>query len=155
MAQDQCIVLGDLNAKIEVDAQGFPYPETDNGKLLLNLVAENGLDIVNLSSKCTGKWTHVVRTSGEMSRLDYVLASSEFQSNIISMTVDETCLLCPFSQKTCKGTPIQQYSDHNTITLQFTLPRGSNSDGKPKDVTKRWRITEDGLAMFHQLTNWR
>ena len=80
--------------------------------------------MVNISDKCEGKWTYVVRTTGKMYRLDYVLASPVFNTNsITSMTIDETCLFCPFSQKICKGTSIQQFSDHNTILLQLTLKR--------------------------------
>ena len=159
MAEEEFIVLGDLNAKIETDQNGCLYDETSNGMLLLNIVNENGLDIVNFSSKCSGKWTHVVRTSGKASRLDYVLTNPELHSKIESMIIDEECLFCPFSQKMQNGEIVQQYSDHNAILLQLTLPRGSKNKSKNKnkefsgEKVKRWKITEDGLKMFQEQTN--
>ena len=153
IAEDQFIILGDLNAKLEADAEGCLHHETANGKLLLGVIDDNALDVVNVSSKCTGKWTCVVRTSGKMSRLDYVLTCPELQSNVISMTIDEACLFCPFSQKTVKGETVQQYSDHNSILVQLTLPRGSRNKENMKEKAKRWRITEDGLDMFHKITD--
>ena len=67
---------------------------------MLDVVRRHDLEIVSFSKKCTGKWTHVIRTSEKKSQLDYALASSGLFQQVKRMTIDETCLFCPFSLKT-------------------------------------------------------
>ena len=93
MSSDDFIVKGDLNAKLDVESSGQLYNDSPNGRLLLNVVYDQSLVVVNFSNKCSGTWTHVIRTTGRMSRLDYALTSTDFNKNIINMTIDETCLV--------------------------------------------------------------
>ena len=91
---DLCLILGDLNSKISEDGNGDVMAESSNGNLLLNIAEEHHLKFVNFSSKCSGKWTHVIRTSGKVSCLDYVLTTDDFlQKNVQSMLIDETCII--------------------------------------------------------------
>ena len=163
MVGESFMVIGDLNAKLEKleveevavgdNDNEISTSETPNGKLLLSLLAEHDLKVVNFSDKCSGKWTHVIRTSGKASCLDYVLTTGDFYENSIdSMLIDETCLLCPYSLKKVKGSEHRQFSDHNSITIELTLPR-SGSDKPQKIGPKKWRITEEGLTQFHEITN--
>ena len=54
------------------------------------------MEVINVSEKCVGKWTHVIRTTGKSSRLDYVIADEKVEKMITSMIIDESTLLCPF-----------------------------------------------------------
>ena len=51
--------------------------------ILLEVIREHNLEVVNFSDKCEGEWTHVIRTTGQASRLDYVLASEKVESRKI------------------------------------------------------------------------
>ena len=150
---DQFVVIGDLNAKISEDADGNVVADSSpNGNLLLNIVQEYHLKFVNFSTKCSGKWTHVVRTSGEASCLDYVLTTNDFlQKNVQSMLIDETCMLCPFSLKKSRGKDVCQYSDHNTILVDMILPRSRIKNQKKSG--RKWKLNDEGLALFHEKTN--
>ena len=167
LANEEYIVLGDLNAKICLDSGGMLKSETSNGKLLENMINEQCLEVLNFSSKCSGKWTHVIRTTGQTSVLDYVLTSKKFGTNcVLSMVIDETCMLCPFSLKRVKKTKKKklrgsgwnvkkQYSDHNTMVVEVVLPRGYGQAEKKKkqNILPRWRITDEGLEEVFIRTN--
>ena len=104
LSEDEFVIMGDLNAKTSIDSAGTVVPESGNGCLLQQMVTEQGLNVLNFSSKCTGKWTHEIRTTGQKSALDYVLTSDRFYNeNVSSMTIDEMCLICPFSVKKTGG----------------------------------------------------
>ena len=113
LSDDEFIIMGDLNAKIGIDSSGLVKAETANGKLLQNMTDEQDLQVINFSSKCSGKWTHSIRTIGQSSVLDYVLSSKKFDTDCIQsmMVIDELCLMCPFSLKKSKGTESKQFSD--------------------------------------------
>ena len=84
--------------------------------------------------------------------LDYALISPDFNRHMISMTVDETCLYCPSYVKKSKGLVKQQLSDHNSIVIKLSLPRSENIAEK-KNAVKRWKITEEGLSKFKEVTD--
>ena len=152
LSEDDFIIMGDLNAKISMDSTGLVVSETGNGSLLQQMVNEQDLNVHNFSSKCTGKWTHEIRTTGQKSVLDYVLTSDRFYNeNFSSMTIDEMCLICPFSLKRVRGQDEVQYSDHNTILMNALLPRTKKSE--KEESCQRWRIDEEGLSYFHQITD--
>ena len=72
-AGDLLMILGDFNAKLKRDDQQNITPVSGNGYLLVNMVEENNMKILNFSEKCDGKWTHMIRTTGQCSTLDYAI----------------------------------------------------------------------------------
>ena len=90
------MVIGDFNAKVEKVGDSV-VPVSPNGKLMMsNVVQEHGLNIVNFTDKCIGKWTHVVRTTDEKSILDYLIVPKVLLDSIDEMVIDEDCSMCPF-----------------------------------------------------------
>ena len=58
---DYPIICGDLNAKMEwTDSKITPL--SSNGKLLHSLVENQDLLVLNFDERCSGKWTHVIRS---------------------------------------------------------------------------------------------
>ena len=98
IANDLPLVLGDLNAKLEKTGNQIQHI-SPNGKLLHELVCDQNLDILNFHEKCTGKWTHVTRTTGASSVLDYVLTTREVTKYVEEVTIDEECVFCSFRKK--------------------------------------------------------
>ena len=72
------VLLGDMNAKIEAEESNpaIIQPKSRNGRIMVDLLTDTcNLKVVNSSKKCSGKWTHVVRTSLASSVLDYVMVT--------------------------------------------------------------------------------
>ena len=143
---DNCdvpVLLGDLNAKISIEDNNLlPLSGSGNGRLLCDLISKFQLEVLNFSDMCSGKWTHVIRTSGAKSVLDYVITSKMFSQCVKSMIIDEDCGLCPFSLKPRKrNSPIEvQFSDHNTIVLDAAIdvPKKIHSERQFK-----WKLQDD------------
>ena len=158
IVNDIPVVLGDMNAKIrkrETPIQNNPNTTTTNietqlihtspnGKLLLNMTTDQDLDILNFHKNCSGKLTHVIRTTGAASVLDYVMSCHEITSCVDKIIIDEDCIFCPFHLK--KKEP--QFSDHNAIITRFKIKHQK----KKYIPISKWRITHHGLEKFHEIT---
>lgn len=145
MAGELPLLIGDMNAKIAVDSSNCVKGITSNGKLLMDVMEGQELSCLNFDHRCTGKWTHVVRTTGASSVLDYLITSTELSKYLKEVIIDEECLHCPFGVK--KKTP--KYSDHNAIIATFQIPYTKKKQHKQQG----WRITEEGLTNFHTITS--
>ncbi len=144
---DLPLVIGDLNAKIEM-AENEINSITPNGKLLSGIVNNHGLEVLNFSSLCKGKWrTHVIRTTGASSVLDYVMTCCKLAKSVKEMVIDEECIFCPFYTTTKKKIP--QYSDHNAMIIKMSIEHSKKKTNP--DVS--WKITPEGIQNFQDITN--
>ena len=148
LADEMPIVLGDLNSKIQIRG-GVVEAITPNGKMLLELINNQELKVLNFHDRCVGKWTYVVRTTGFSSVLDYAISNETISEATEEILIDEECLFCPFNIKKKKGRQERQFSDHNAIVINLSIPYESKT---PKNVPKSWRITKDGLEKLNHIT---
>ena len=81
MAGDRAFLAGDLNSKVE-NANGRVIARSSNGKLLADSVYYQNLTFLNFDDRCHGKWTHVIRTTGASSVIDYVAISTEIERSV-------------------------------------------------------------------------
>ena len=130
MADEIPIIVGDLNAKIQM-VDGEIDAITSNGKYLLDMITTQELEVLNFHQKCEGKWTHVVRTTGSASVLDYVLVGKQLSNTIKEMLIDEQCLFCPFSIRKRNNVDEPQYSDHNAIISKLEISHEKKDAHKP------------------------
>ena len=146
MADELPLVVGDMNAKISMNNNTLE-PITANGKLLIELIKNQELDVLNYHDKCVGKWTHVIRTTNSPSVLDYILSPERISTSVQELIIDEDCLLCPFSTQ---KSGVKKFSDHNAILLRLNIPYQ-----KPESTSaaKAWRITDDGIQKLIEITN--
>ena len=146
------ILIGDLNAKIEVQDEKLSATSgSGNGRLLCELVEKFEMEVVNFSEFCVGKWTHVIRTTDAKSVLDYVITSKPFYNSIKSMIIDEDCVFCPFSTQTKKGEgPIEVFSDHNSIIIEASMvvPKRSQINKQYK-----WKLIDEGKVQLKEMTS--
>ena len=149
MAGEIPIILGDLNAKIEIYENKLEAMSS-NGKHLIELINNQELEVLNFHKKCVGKWTHVVRTTCSSSVLDYIITNKKISNAVEEMLIDEECLFCPFNIKRKKHIIQPQFSDHNAIILKLLIPHEMKLNTCPP---RTWRITKDGLTKLRQLTN--
>ena len=110
-----------------------------NGKLLLHVFKETGLEIMNESEICEGKVTRKnTKNANEMSAIDFVVACPAMSSIVTRMLIDEDGLY------KIKG---KHETDHNTICLEMKI----NNIDKMKVVRKTdWnlRASSEKWALF-------
>jgi exonuclease III len=150
MAGEEVIIIGDMNAKIE-NIEGEIKHISDNGRLLQEAVENQDLQVLNFHQRCQGKWTHVIRTTGASSVLDYIMTTSELAHSLHDITIDEDCIFCPFWLKKKRGSPLPQYSDHNSIIGRFNVKIGKTN--KTNLPPPNWKLTHAGMEKFHNITS--
>ena len=146
---DLPIVIGDLNAKIsQRPNDNVLEGVTSNGRLLIEVIENHELDVLNFHPKCTGKWTHVTRTTGASSVLDYLITCRDITRFVDTITINEDCVLCPFWLEKKRGAVEPHYSDHNPIIATFHIAH----QAKKESQVRKWKITMEGLEAFSKLT---
>ena len=139
-------MVGDMNGKIKngkTDGELFS-PLSRNGRIMIStLIDACKLKVMNFSEKCSGKWTHVIRTTGDSSVIDYVMVTDE--SKVKSMVIDEAGVFCPFRLKGRKGKR-QVLSDHNAVIVEIALPVKASSTRREEEF-QQWILTDDGIEM--------
>ena len=81
------------------------------------------MTILNFTEKCSGTDTHVIRTTGASSVLDYMIAPAELMEFIQTLKIDEETLFCPFRVIHKKKGNVCKLSDHNAMILTMETPR--------------------------------
>ena len=76
---------------------------------------------MNFSNICTGKWTHVIRTPGVSSVLDCFIVNDDMARQIDEVTMDETCMICPFKTSKKGEVHVTTFSDHNPIIIKASI----------------------------------
>ena len=121
----EVLIFMDGNAKIGLLGE----EKSRNGKLLEEVMTGQNLNFLNRNNKCSGKITRQnTKNKEEISAIDFAVASSEIEKNLITMEIDEE------GMHKIKG---KRETDHNTIIAVFRMPKNS----KPKVVkNSTWRL---------------
>ena len=87
---NEVILAGDFNAKLQVNYPHAKQDESRNGKILKEIINENSLHPISLDAT-QGIWTRQNRKKKEeKSIIDYVLVTEQIKKNITEMIVDRT-----------------------------------------------------------------
>ena len=152
---EHVLLIGDFNSKIMKD-KGVYKGISPNGHLLNEIVNSHKLTILNLEDKCSGKWTRVQEKNGvnEKSVIDYAIASDTITKMISDISIDEEKLFAPFwNRKSKRSGTVPQYSDHNAFLINIELPKtGKVLKNCNTEVQQGWRITENGMQNFAEIT---
>jgi len=131
------LIQCDANSKLGPSViKGDPHNQTDNGRMLNEIVKRNELVVVNsLDDKCIGKITRK-RSTGkvkEESIIDFVIASEDMEELIENMVVDEerNFVLSRYT-KTKTGVKVKE-SDHNSIVTTIKTSWDKNKVSKRKE----------------------
>jgi hypothetical protein len=146
------IVLGDLNAKYLIENEKRT-PTTPNGVMLCEVIETFSLHVANEHESCEGKWTRQNRKDpSERSVLDYVMFPKILNDMVSKVTIDEELAHTPFGTMKKDGEVIKTFTDHNAIIVELCgKARGSTEDILM--VPEKWKITEEGLDKFHEITD--
>ena len=138
LQKDNEIILGgDFNAKLQIDNEKGNQEISRNGKLLEQMIQKTKLTPTNLKTQ-EGLWTRVNRKNPtEKSVIDYILTSNLVEENITETTVDEG------GELRLKG---KKETDHNTITMSLKI-----NNPRKAVFKEQWKINNlEGWAKFNQ-----
>ncbi len=120
------ILMGDFNAKLEINKEEIKQEISRNGTQLTKLMERNQLMATTLLSNHSGMWTRINNNNQEeKSIIDYILISSNLQDSIDESATDEDNIY------TIKGTTP---TDHRVITLTIKTDKI-----KAPNIIKRWK----------------
>ena len=119
MTEHNVILIGDFNAKLQVEKGNIHQKVSKNGERLQEMMQSTNLEAVSLMSE-QGMWTRVNRARPEeRSIIDYVLADETSHRQIKQINIDEEgqhrLKNCPGKKKKCKE------SDHNTFMIEMDI----------------------------------
>ena len=148
------ILMMDPNAKLgQQYIKGDPHSQSDNGKLLAEIINRHALCVVNsLEQKAKGLITRVRNTTRglEQSIIDFVIMSADLIGYVEHITIDDKREHVLTKIIKNKGKVEKTESDHNMIVTELNLPwdvkenetieiydfKNSVSQNKFKDNTK-------------------
>ena len=145
----------DANSKLGPGIiKGDPHQQSENGKVLAEIVRRNALVVMNSSEeKCKGKITRrrVTAKTREESIIDFVIVSDEVADMINEVEIDEErkYSLTGFI-KTKKGTKTIE-SDHNTIITRIEAVWNKGKIKETKEEMYNLKNVE-GLMKFKDIT---
>ena len=136
------ILLGDLNAKIEMKTQDKPgcnQQTSRNGKMLDNLINNTNTTVVNKLSTHQGTWTRVNRKNNkEKSIIDYIIVSKSIEDKVTESKTDagQEYLITGLNP-----------TDHNVITATIDTKMQTN-----QEKTRKWKTgTKEQWKIFNQM----
>ena len=89
MKDHNVVLVGDFNAKLNVEKGTIRQTQSNNGERLRELMLATNLEAVSLMSE-QGMWTRVNRArTEERSIIDYVVADESAKKHITKMSIDE------------------------------------------------------------------
>lgn len=128
-----------FDANVHVGCEGVSRCEDvqdDGGKLLLNLVREEGLTIVNNLDLCDGCITRVDPRNGTSSSIDLVICNTFMLGKVEKMVIDEDeqWKLKKYAKKVTK-------TDHHTIIVKLRVHKSIGGIKKPGLI--RYNLNND------------
>ncbi len=149
---DDTILLGDLNARLEVHGQTIVGGKTSpNGRAISDVVENYQLKVGNFHKNTVGKWTRIQpkKVGGaDKSVLDYALMEKKLFDCMTEMYIDEEKMFCPYREITRKGTKHIVFSDHCPMILNFELEIGKIE--KLKGSKKVWNFNDEGFIRYEE-----
>ena len=126
-AQDSgCEIIIELDANAKVGSSiilGDPNPQSENGRILVEMLARNNLYLLNSSILCKGLIIRQRLAAGnvEKSILDYIIVSEDLFNQLEEMLVDEERSHVLTKYATTMGIQKKSESDHNILYAKFKL----------------------------------
>ena len=151
------IILGDLNAKLEITKNQCTQKVSRNGTLLQECIKQTNTTVINSKKNHQGTWTRVNRkNSEEKSIINYVITSKLIKVIESATDTDNTYRIEGINQ-----------TDHNVITatINTELEKATKKNerwkkGKPEDWVKfnqeiheKWRNTHTDKRNYTTLQN--
>ena len=157
MAKDEnqfTLIQLDANAKVGPQViKSDPNIQSNNGKLLLEMLTRQNLFLLNASDLCQGKITRhrITKKGEEKSIIDYIIVCETLFSLLIEMQIDEDRIHTLTKYVSTRGRIMKIESDHNLIYCEFNLAY------KKKTKSQRQTVfnfkNAESLEMYHEVTS--
>ena len=147
-------IQADANSKLGPDIiKGDPHKQTQNGKLLSDIVDRHALNVINSqTNKCKGLITRrrITKKSTEESIIDFVITNQNLEKEIELLMIDEdrNHVLTNIT-KTKKGLKIKE-SDHHAIITKLRFSWSKNEKKERVEIFNFKNL--DCQAKFKQIT---
>ena len=149
------IIEMDANSKLgPTIIDGDPHEQTNNGKMLIDIIVRHGLVVVNgLKDRRTGLITREKHTSRsiEKSIIDLVIVTADIASDIESIVIDDKKNVALSKIVKTKNGPKIVTSDHNSVITSFRFDYNP-SKVKPKVEVYNLK-SEKCQKLFFEETN--
>ena len=120
----EIIIQLDANAKVRPKViPNDPNSQSENGRLMMEMLARQNLHLVNASLLCKGLITRQRTAAGrvEQSILDYLIVSEELYNQLIEMVIDDKRTHVLTKYATTMGVQRRSESDHNILYAKFKM----------------------------------
>ena len=156
---NEVIIMGDLNAKVNIQTNKHTQETSRNGKLLEEFLKQTNTTATNTLPVHTGTWTRENRNNNnEKSVIDYIIISNNLINKITESTTDDTSIF-PIEGK--------HRTDHNIITTTINIQeqlisktikrwkKGSTQDWENynKELKNMWDKTTPSDRTYNTLEN--
>ena len=134
----EIILIGDFNAKLQVDKPNANQQISTNGRHLKNTIDQTDLVPISIYSD-KGTWTRVNRNNpNERSVIDYTITTPSLMDNVIYHIIDEE------GKARIKG---RKETDHNTFLMAFR-----RNIQRKTTRTKKWKLkNKEGWENFNKV----
>ena len=120
------IIMGDLNAKININKPSTRQTASRNGQHLEQMLENTGTQTLNNSPNHTGTWTRINRNNPEeKSIIDYIIIDNRLTPHIIESNTDDRDIYI------IKG---KKRTDHNAVTASIRV-----MNQKTTKKVKKWK----------------
>ena len=123
------ILMGDINAKLEIQKEQCQQKESKNGQRLKNLMHNTKTSAINLLDTHRGVWTRENRNNQqEKPVIDYIITSDSITKQVIESQTDDQDIY------QIKG---RKRTDHNVLTATIRT-----NMTKTENKIKKWKKGE-------------
>lgn len=112
-SRGEIIIIGDFNAKLEVNKNQVNQPQSANGKCLKEMIEETELHVATLHAT-KGVWTRRDPVTHKKTVIDYALISEGLTGKVNELIIDEDGRIRAIGKN-------KKQSDHNTITMSIDI----------------------------------
>ena len=153
---NECMMIIEMDANAKVGREVIandPHNQTNNGKILVDMVSRNNLVIVNALDICKGVITRerIFEHKIEKSAIDYVIICRELYKYLIGMNIDEERFHVLTNYRRNKSIKKSITSDHNILYCNFSL----SFYRQPRKIRREFfnLKCEEGKKLFFHETN--
>ena len=138
LTENELIIGGDFNAKLEIIKPTEKQEQSRNGKILQDLITKKDLDPISIKADI-GTWTRFEWNNKEKkSTVDYIITTKRIAKNTTHTIVDEK------GNKKIYGNNKKE-TDHNTIITNIKI-----NNPRKKTYINKWRINnKEGWNEFN------
>ena len=139
LTENELIIGGDFNAKLEINKPTEKQEQSRNGKILQDLITKKDLDPISIKADI-GTWTRFEWNNKEKkTTVDYIITTKRIAENTTHTIVDEK------GNKMIYGSNKKE-TDHNTIITNIKI----NNPRKKTYINKRRINNNEGWKEFNR-----